>query len=88
VSSIATDLPRLFEPFYRGANATSWGGNGLGKLGPTVGWSLWNSILITTTVACGLATGEWRGVHGTPVRMLWASVVVLIVGMCILGAGV
>src|SRR6202043_3201578 len=26
-----------------------WGANGLGKLGATVGWSLWNSILITTT---------------------------------------
>jgi len=33
VSSIATDLRRLFEPFYRGANATSWGGNGLGLWG-------------------------------------------------------
>ena len=65
-----------------------WGANGLGKLGATVGWSLWNSILITTTVVCGLATGEWRGAHGTPVRMLWISVLVLIAGMIILGAGV
>jgi L-rhamnose-H+ transport protein len=65
-----------------------WGANGLGKLGPTVGWSLWNAILITTTVLCGLATGEWRGAHRTPVRMLWASVAVLIAGMFILGAGV
>jgi L-rhamnose-H+ transport protein len=65
-----------------------WGANGLGKLGATVGWSLWNSILITTTVLCGLATGEWRGTHGQPVRMLWASVAVLIVGMIVLGAGV
>ena len=65
-----------------------WGANGLGKLGATVGWSLWNSILITTTVLCGLATGEWRGTHGQPVRMLWASVFVLIVGMIVLGAGV
>ncbi len=65
-----------------------WGANSLGKLGATVGWSLWNSILITTTVLCGLATGEWRGAHGPPVRMLWASVLVLIVGMLVLGAGV
>jgi L-rhamnose-H+ transport protein len=65
-----------------------WGANGLGKLGATVGWSLWNSILITTTVLCGLATGEWRGAHGQPVRMLWASVLVLIAGMIVLGAGV
>jgi len=65
-----------------------WGANGLGKLGASVGWSLWNAILITTTVVCGLATGEWRGVSGTPVRLLWASVAVLIAGMFILGAGV
>lgn len=65
-----------------------WGANGLGKLGATLGWSLWNSILITTTVICGLATGEWRGAYGRPVLMLWASVVVLIAGMMILGAGV
>ena len=65
-----------------------WGANGLGKLGPTLGWSLWNSILITTTVICGLVTGEWKGVGGAPLRTLWSSVVVLILGMVILGAGV
>jgi len=65
-----------------------WGANGLGKLGATVGWSLWNAILITTTVLCGLATGEWRGAYGAPLRMLWASVALLIAGMFILGAGV
>jgi len=65
-----------------------WGANGLGKLGASVGWSLWNAILITTTVVCGLATGEWRGASGTPVRLLWASVAVLIAATFILGAGV
>ena len=65
-----------------------WGANGLGKLGATVGWSLWNSILITTTVLLGLATGEWRGAYGKPRRLLWTSVIVLILGMAILGAGV
>ena len=65
-----------------------WGANGLGKLGPTLGWSLWNSILITTTVVCGLITGEWKGVRGMPLRTLWSSVVVLILGMVVLGAGV
>lgn len=64
-----------------------WGANGMGKLGPTVGWSLWNSILITTTVLCGLATGEWQGVHGQPLRMLWISAAVLMAGMILLGAG-
>lgn len=65
-----------------------WGANGLGKLGATVGWSLWNCILITTTVLLGLATGEWRGAHGTPKSLLWASVFVLVLGVVVLGAGV
>jgi len=64
-----------------------WGANGMGKLGPTVGWSLWNSILITTTVLCGLATGEWSGSHGRPVRMFWISVFILTAGTVLLGFG-
>jgi L-rhamnose-H+ transport protein len=64
-----------------------WGSNGMGKSGPTVGCSLWNSILITTTVLCGLATGEWAGVHGRPRRLLWSSALVLMAGMILLGAG-
>jgi L-rhamnose-H+ transport protein len=65
-----------------------WGANALGKLGPTLGWSIWNSILITTTVLCGLLTHEWDGVRGDPLKWLWSGVTVLIVGMFVLGFGV
>jgi L-rhamnose-H+ transport protein len=65
-----------------------WGANALGRLGPTLGWSLWNAILIATTVGCGFATGEWRGVRGQPLRWLAAGIVVLIAGMSVLGFGV
>jgi L-rhamnose-H+ transport protein len=65
-----------------------WGANALGRLGPTLGWSLWNAILICTTVACGLATGEWRGVQSRPLRWLGAGIAVLIAGMFVLGLGV
>jgi len=65
-----------------------WGANALGRLGPTLGWSLWNAILIASTVVCGLATGEWRGVSGQPFRRLAAGIAVLIAGMFVLGFGV
>jgi L-rhamnose-H+ transport protein len=65
-----------------------WGANRLGKLGPTLGWSIWNSILITTTVLCGWLTHEWDGVHGNPVKLFWTGIVVLIAGMFVLGFGV
>jgi L-rhamnose-H+ transport protein len=65
-----------------------WGENALGRLGPTLGWSLWNAILIAATVGCGLATGEWRGVSGQPFRRLAAGIAVLIAGMFVLGFGV
>ena len=65
-----------------------WGANALGKLGPTLGWSIWNTILITTTVLCGLFTHEWDNVSGKPVALLWAGILVLIAGTFVLGLGV
>ena len=67
--------------------AYGWGANALGKAGPTLGWSLWNSILITTTVLCGLLTHEWDGVRGRPIQLLWLGILILIAGMFVLGAG-
>lgn len=65
-----------------------WGANALGRLGPTLGWSLWNAILIATTVVCGLLTREWQGVRGRPLQWLAAGIGTLVAGMFVLGAGV
>jgi L-rhamnose-H+ transport protein len=65
-----------------------WGANYLGRLGPSLGWSLWNAILIATTFVCGLLTHEWDGVRGRPLRLLFAGIGLLIVGMLVLGLGV
>ena len=56
-----------------------------GVLGPTLGWSLWNAILILTTMACGVLTGEWDGARGRPMAWLVAGVSIVIVGMFVLG---
>jgi L-rhamnose-H+ transport protein len=65
-----------------------WGANDFGRLGPSLGWSLWNAILIATTFVCGLATREWQGVRGRPLHMLYVGIAVLIIGMFVLGLGV
>jgi L-rhamnose-H+ transport protein len=65
-----------------------WGANGLGRLGPSLGWSLWNAILILTTFVCGLLTHEWAGVRGRPLQLLIVGIGILIVGMFVLGLGV
>jgi L-rhamnose-H+ transport protein len=65
-----------------------WGANDLGRLGPSLGWSLWNAILIATTFICGLLTREWHGIRGRPLHLLYAGIAVLIVGMFVLGLGV
>lgn len=65
-----------------------WGANDFGRLGASLGWSLWNAILIVTTFVCGLLTHEWEGVRGRPFRLLVVGIVILIVGMFILGMGV
>jgi L-rhamnose-H+ transport protein len=65
-----------------------WGANDLGRLGPSLGWSLWNAILIATTFVCGILTHEWDGVRGRPSQLLITGIGLLIVGMFVLGMGV
>jgi len=65
-----------------------WGANYLGRLGSTLGWSLWNAILIATTFICGLLTREWQGVRGRPLKLLYVGIAVMIAGMFVLGFGV
>jgi L-rhamnose-H+ transport protein len=65
-----------------------WGANSLGRLGPSLGWSMWNAILIATTFICGLLTHEWGGVSGRPLNLLYSGIGLLIAGMFVLGLGV
>jgi L-rhamnose-H+ transport protein len=65
-----------------------WGANDLGRLGPSLGWSLWNVILIVTTFICGLLTHEWDGVHGPPLRLFYIGISLLAAAMFVLGLGI
>jgi L-rhamnose-H+ transport protein len=64
-----------------------WGAGYMGRLGPSLGWSLWNAFLMITTVACGLFTREWEGADGRALRLLFVGIGVLIFASVLLGLG-
>jgi L-rhamnose-H+ transport protein len=64
-----------------------WGADDLGRLGPALGWSLWNAILIVTTFVCGVLTHEWKGASRKALRMLLVGIAILIVATILLGLG-
>ena len=64
-----------------------WGADRLGRLGPSLGWSLWNAILIITTVVCGFLTHEWDGVKGRALSLLLWGIALLILAAVVLGLG-
>lgn len=64
-----------------------WGANQLGRLGPSLGWSFYNVILIITTVVCGLLTHEWDEGKGRPLRILLIGVALLVFATVLLGMG-
>jgi len=64
-----------------------WGADLMGRLGPSLGWSLWNAFLMLTTLICGLLTREWAGASANSLRWLIAGIAVLILGAALLGVG-
>lgn len=61
-------------------------GDRMGNLGPSLGWAIWNAIIVLTSTICGLAVGEWGGARRRSVAVLWMGVAILILSIGILGA--
>jgi L-rhamnose-H+ transport protein len=57
----------------------------LGKLGPALGWPVYMTALILGNNFWGWFTGEWKGVSGVPVRMMFAGVGLQVAGIALLG---
>jgi hypothetical protein len=55
----------------------------LGPLGASVGWGLVQGSVILGQIL-GFASGEWRGVGGTPRKRMYLAVVLLIAAMAIM----
>ncbi len=56
----------------------------LGPLGPSMGFAIFLGTAILTSNAWGILTGEWRGAGPRPLRLLLASVAVLLAGMVLI----
>ena len=56
----------------------------LGEWGPIVGWPLFMSLIVITASLLGMLTGEWKNSGGTPLRMQWIGVALLVFAVFIL----
>jgi L-rhamnose-H+ transport protein len=57
----------------------------MGDLGGSAGWGLYMGVVILISNAWGFVTGEWRGIHGRPIRLIIIGVVLLLIAICIIG---
>lgn len=57
----------------------------MGSLGGSAGWGLYMGMVIVISNVWGFVTGEWRGVHGKPVKLITVGIVLLLAAIAILG---
>ncbi len=57
----------------------------MGGLGPSLGWAVWNAVIILASVACGLLVGEWRTAVRSSLQTLAAGILVLLLSVSLLG---
>jgi L-rhamnose-H+ transport protein len=56
----------------------------LGAWGPILGWPLFMSLIVITASLLGMLTGEWKNSGGSPLRIQWTGVALLILAVFIL----
>jgi len=59
----------------------------MGDLGSSAGWGLYMGVVILVSTLWGFVTGEWRGVHGKPIRLIIIGVVLLLIAISFIGYG-
>lgn len=57
----------------------------MGALGGSAGWGLYMGTVILASNVWGFVTGEWRGVHGKPIRLISVGVVFLLMAIGLIG---
>jgi L-rhamnose-H+ transport protein len=57
----------------------------MGDLGGSAGWGLYMGVVILISNVWGFVTGEWRGIHGKPIKLIVAGVMLLLLAICIIG---
>jgi L-rhamnose-H+ transport protein len=65
-------------------------GNGnlmLGALGASVGWGIYQAMQILGGQVVGFASGEWKGVFGTPRRLMYLAIIIFLLATVVMGYG-
>jgi L-rhamnose-H+ transport protein len=57
----------------------------MGDLGGSAGWGLYMGMVIIVSNVWGFVTGEWRGVHGAPVRLMISGIILLLIAISLIG---
>jgi len=57
----------------------------LGKLGPSIGWPVIQSMAVISGNVLGIATGEWKGSGKKPLQIMLSGLILLLVGIAIIG---
>jgi L-rhamnose-H+ transport protein len=65
-------------------------GNGnlmLGALGASVGWGIYQAMQILGGQAVGFASGEWKGILGTPRQQMYVAIIIFLLATVVMGYG-
>lgn len=57
----------------------------MGKLGPSIGWAIYNSAAILMANMLGIITGEWKQATKVTLRVMVAGLITLLIGICVVG---
>ena len=59
----------------------------MGNLGDSAGWGLYMGMVIVVSNVWGFLTGEWRGVRGWPVGLMFIGMALLLIAITLIGYG-
>jgi len=57
----------------------------MGNLGGSAGWGIYMGTVILASNFWGFVTGEWRAVHGKPIKLIVTGVALILLSICIIG---
>jgi hypothetical protein len=59
----------------------------LGSLGASVGFGVYQALMMITSQVIGFAHGEWRGINGKPRNQIYIALAILLVAVCLMAYG-
>jgi L-rhamnose-H+ transport protein len=70
--------------WFGGQSLYGVGSSHMGGLGVVIGWPLLMGMIIITSNAAGIFTGEWRGVSTATTRFLGAGMIIILAALAVL----